>query len=146
MSKVKIYSRYSVPPQVGLDTGSESIVDKDSLQSSDINFIVQRYSDTGELPVSYNRPIYGDFSKEFTFQEVFDLTADLRNLYDSMPEDKRSNLDYSDFVKSLAFDDEDKIGSMFGLQHGPTEDVSAEADTSSSNLESSEDVSSDVPQ
>lgn len=143
----KFFTKYDRPKQVKLCTGSDSIVDKDSLLSTDINYIVQRYSETGELPVSLNNPIFGDFSKEFTFQEVFDLSSDLRTLYESMPDDKRSELSYNDFVSSLAFDDEEKIGSMFGLQHKPIDTASASADAVSSNETVSSSTSvEDVPE
>lgn len=120
MAKVKIFSRYDVPNQVKFDTGSDSIVDKAAQKYADINYIVANYSES-EIALmgnGLNTPIFGDFSKEFTYQEVFDLRENLAVLYDSLPEEQRSKVSYEQFIDRLSFDKDEDLLSLFGKKDG----------------------------
>lgn len=109
----KIYSRYDRPPQFGLDTGSDSIVDQSQKDLCDINILYDRYTNEGSgLPVN-NRPIYGDFSQPYTLQDVFDLRNNLDTLYSRMSDDYRKNTSFVQFVDKLTTADNDSIYSMF---------------------------------
>lgn len=99
-----IYSRYNHPPKVITPVGNieDSVVDYSAKDQVDINNIVNYYVGNGlPLPV-VNRPIYGDFSNSFTFDDVFVLRDNFEQLYSELlPEDKKrfSSIDkFYDFV------------------------------------------------
>lgn len=120
MPKVQYFTRYNRPPQVGLDTGSDSIVDQAQKELCDINVLFDRYTNEGTgLPVN-NRPIYGDFTQSFTIQDVFDLRGSLDTLYASMPKTFRDRNTFLQFADKLTTSDDDTIYEMFNPDRSKT--------------------------
>lgn len=121
MSKVKIFSKYDVPPQVACPLEAGSNVDKESGKFTDINFIVKRYLDTGGasgFPVrsDYNKPIYGDFSKSYTINDVLDLRANMSYLYDELsPEQRAKFVDFNDFLKVVGSSSDEDFVKLFSV-------------------------------
>lgn len=128
MSKIKtgfkIYSRYDLPPQVKTSVGdiSKSVVDYSRKDECDINHIMKRFIDSeGQLLINvnpnYDRPIYGDFSKDYTFTDVLDLRDNLSNLYDQMPEAQQKEFgSYNNFMDFVAKSSDDEFISKFGYK------------------------------
>lgn len=121
---VKIYSRYAVPPQVKTPVGdiTQSVVDYSRKDECDINYIMKRFIDSeGQLLINvnpnYDRPIYGDFSKDYTFSDVLNLRDNLSNLYDQMPEAQQKEFgSYKKFMDFVAKSSDDEFISKFGYK------------------------------
>lgn len=105
MTKIKIFSRYSLPPSVDIDTGSESIVDQNAAYEADINNIIKRYQSLDELEleaVTKARPMYGDSTLPYTVADIFQMKNGLVQTYSSLPDSVKSKFkDYNDFVTSI---------------------------------------------
>lgn len=150
--KIKIFSRYNVPPKVACPLESGSQVDKDSAKFTDVNFIVKRYLDTGGdsgIPVrsDYNKPIYGDFSKTFTINDAFDLRDSMADLYDELsPDVKKQFKDFNSFLKSVGSASDDDFVKMFtdySTTPSPGQNLSA-PEAQASGVETSGSVQSNV--
>lgn len=114
---MKIFSRYSVPPKVSVDTGSDSIVDKSACYDADINNIIKRYSSVDELErvaASNAVPLYGDYNIPYTVSDVFNLKRSLMDLYTALPSDVAKNYDnYNDFILSVGSMDDNQVSDFF---------------------------------
>lgn len=101
----KIYSRYNLPPTIGIDTGQESIVDKNAAYDADINNIIKRYQSVEELELelaSKAKPVYGDSSSPYTISEIFQMKQGLQETYSSLPDEIRSKFNnYNDFISTV---------------------------------------------
>lgn len=117
MTKLKVYSRYDLPPSQSapLETGSD--VDKDSAIFTDVNYIVNRYRSTNGasgIPFNNNKPIYGDYTKLYTFADVFALKENMRNLYDELSPSSRSNFkNFNDFLTKVGSADDQTLSGFF---------------------------------
>lgn len=126
----KIYSRYSVPPQVKCPLLSGSSVDKDSAKFTDINFIVQRYLQTdgaSGFPVrsDYNKPIYGDFTKTYTIADAIALRENMEQLYYELSDENRSQYKtFNSFLKAVGSATDEEISQMFTQPTKVVQDVS----------------------
>uniref|UniRef100_A0AAU8B4W2 Internal scaffolding protein n=1 Tax=Dulem virus 89 TaxID=3145800 RepID=A0AAU8B4W2_9VIRU len=118
VQKVKIYSKYDTPPRVVCPLEAGSNVDKEAGVYTDINFIVKRYVDsdgTSGFPVrvNYNRPIYGDFSKNYTISDAIDLRANMLYLYEELPENIRSQFkNFNEFLVKIGSSSDEEYARM----------------------------------
>lgn len=135
MSKVstKIYSRYDLPPQSFCPLKEGSSVDKESAKFVDINFIVKRYIDSdgaSGLPVrsDYNKPIYGDFSKNYTLSDCFALREEMFNLYNELSPSKKADFkNFNDFLVKVGNSSDDEFLSIFTHKEKSPETLTAPA-------------------
>ncbi|UPW40861.1 internal scaffolding protein [Sigmofec virus UA08Rod_6451] len=115
--KVKIFSRYDIPISSGLNTGSDSIVDKSALADCDINNIIKRYSSVEQLEAeTANRvvPLYGDSSIPFTTKDICILKQNLQGIYSSLPDSVSKEFkNYNDFLKTVGNMDDSKVMEFF---------------------------------
>lgn len=116
MTKVKIYSRYATPPQISFDTGIESKVDYSQREVVNINTIISRYMQTGDLPnnIRVNQPIYGDFTNNFTVNDVFTLKDNLQLLYSQLSPDVSSKFEsFNDFCGFVSSCSDEELSTTF---------------------------------
>lgn len=133
MSKIKIYSKYDVPGRVPVLLESGSNVDKDSGIFTDINYIVNRYLESGDpstFPIrsNYNKPIYGDFSKSYTIADVINLRDAMIDLYDDLPDSERVKYkNVNDFMIAVGSASDEQLVSI--LDYNTSSPVSAPVNT-----------------
>lgn len=117
MSKVKVFSRYDLPDEVFAPLESGSEVDKDSAVYTDINYIVNRYVSThgqSGMPVNSHKPIFGDFSKSFTVNDVFALKDSMQVLYDELTPDSRKQFkNFNDFLAKVGSGTDEDVAKYF---------------------------------
>lgn len=132
MPTVKVYSRYNLPPSVSVPLESGSIVDKDSAIFTDINYIVNRYRSTNGasgLPFNSNRPIFGDYSKSYTYADVFAMKDSMQNLYDELSSSQREQFtDFNDFLVKVGSADDETLSGFFASKLVTHSDALAGAD------------------
>lgn len=127
MPKTKIYSRYDVPPTIGIDTGEDSIVDKAAAYECDINNIIKRYQSVEELELEMANkavPVYGRADLPYTISDIFKMRQGLQETYSSLPEDVRKEFgDYNNFIKTVASMPEDTFKGFFSDAHRRQEEL-----------------------
>ena len=93
---MKFYTRYEVPPEVGLEFEKPSLTQQHFKDECDINNIVATYQETGVMPQGTREPLFGDFAGIPTsFQESQALFKEAQDKFYSLPSDLRKMLDNS---------------------------------------------------
>lgn len=93
---MKFYTRYEVPPEVGLEFEKPSLTQQHFKDECDINNIVATYQETGVMPQGTREPLFGDFAGIPTsFAESQALFADAQEKFYQLPSGLRKMLDNS---------------------------------------------------
>lgn len=127
---MKIRSRYSERYRVALDTGTESFVQQQFAQETDIHYILEKFTRTGTLPVVTEKPMYGDFSNVQDFQEAQNLIARTKEYFDALPSDIRARFanDPREFLEFVNDPDNEaeaiELGILQKAESKPPVDVS----------------------
>lgn len=91
--KIKVFSYFDRPPQVGLSCAEPSRTQQQFLQESDINYIVAKYADfEGFVDPSIPRkvkPQYGDFAELGDYQDHMNTVLKVQKIFDDLPADVR---------------------------------------------------------
>lgn len=87
----KIHSRYDLPPSPSLDCEGESLTHQECKRECDINFLVNRYCDTGNWgPSDGHLPIDSELTNfDGDFQSVMDRLVAAQEEFDSLPSKTR---------------------------------------------------------
>lgn len=81
---------YSEPIKCDLDTGPESMTEQCFKDDCDVNLIVKRYTQTGELPYALDRQaFYGDFTEVSSYQEAQNIFNEAEEAFMAIPSDIR---------------------------------------------------------
>lgn len=110
-----------VPPQ-----GGPSYTKQSFAKETDINFLMERYKKTGQVPATDNRvPEYG-YAPSQDFQEALEIVQNARTMFSELPSQVRQGFD-NDPVKLLAFVEDPANGpeefAAKGLTTAPVEEV-----------------------
>jgi len=84
------YDTNQASNESGLDCKDKSLAQQHKAQETDINFIVKRYTQTGELPNLTMPPLRGDFTGIGSYQDALDLMVLARESFQAMPAEVRS--------------------------------------------------------
>lgn len=147
MNKHHIYSRYDLPPQRPLTEDlfdyKTSRVDYDSKDAVDINKIVERYINDGQPIPNRNKPIFGDFTNDFTLSDVFALRDNLDLLYEQLPQNIQNKYESRElFFKDLAETDSEGLARIFGSS---ATDIRVDAQPTAAGVGLSTSVASNLP-
>jgi len=74
----------------GLECKDKSLAQQHMKDEVDINNIVKRYTQTGELPTRNLPPIQTDFGQVGSFQQALDLVIQAREAFQAMPAEVRT--------------------------------------------------------
>lgn len=107
-------------------------------ESCDINHILSRYVNTGQIPIHQKPPLYGDFSEVKDYRESLNLLIEAENNFNDLPSKIRKRFD-NDPAKFLEFmDNPDNEAEMRELGILPPVDVATEKEIDSAEEEPSE--------
>lgn len=115
MAAPKVYDQYSRPDCPGIVNDMPSRTKQEFAQESDLNFIMARYTETGELPESIVG-LYEDFSDAPDFFEAQNILARADAQFSSLPAAVRARCDndpgkFLEFVHDPAnFDELQELG------------------------------------
>jgi phage internal scaffolding protein len=84
-NKFDVTERGNGSRKVSLQFKDHSKTKQSEKQSCDINYIINRYQKTGELPLYQRTPIYGDFADVPTYQESLNVLRDAHEQFDNLP-------------------------------------------------------------
>lgn len=91
----------------GLRCTDETLTEQEHLEESDINYIANRFMNTGELPTILRLPTQGDFEGIFDFQSAMNNIAQAKLEFMKLPAKTRTrfNNDPAELLK-FVHDDE----------------------------------------
>lgn len=93
---MKFFTRYDVPPDVGIEFEKPSLTQQHFKDECDINHIVAYYQETGVMPQGDRQPLFGDFAGIPTsFQESQNLFKEAQDKFYELPSALRKMLDNS---------------------------------------------------
>lgn len=84
------YDMSQVSDETGLRCEDDSRTKQSFAEESDINFIVNRFMKTGEMPGNFAIPQHGDFTGLPNFHEAMSLVVDAQAQFASLPASIRS--------------------------------------------------------
>ena len=84
------YDADAVSRETGLVCPEDSLAVQSERDECDINFIMQKFGRTGQLPVMSSLPLNGDFTGVFDFQSAMNLIVEAERSFMSLPADLRS--------------------------------------------------------
>lgn len=106
MSIPAFYSAYDPPPGVGTDCSGDKVLTKQEFKDEcDINRIMARYAQTGELPPGLGLGSFGDFSDVGSYQEAIERVRDAEAQFAALPSKVRERFG-NDAANMLAFVEE----------------------------------------
>lgn len=79
------YSQDEVSEETGLTCKDPSLADQSQRDEVDINTVIARFGLTGHLPENNALPMYAEFDRNFTRQEVANELIEAQQKYDAMP-------------------------------------------------------------
>lgn len=90
MSTTNVYDRFNRPKGKTVKcTAAEGKTQQDFKEECDINFIVERYSNTGlwsaTLRPPVSKPMFGDFTSVPDFQGAMNVIAQAKEQFESLP-------------------------------------------------------------
>lgn len=105
----KVKEKYKAPRDSGQGLDCQAAGDGVTKQSfkdeCDINNIMKKYEQTGELPISFmqREQQFGDFSEVPTYQEACEVVLKANNAFESLPTEvrKRFNNDVNQFMEFM---------------------------------------------
>jgi len=131
------YDSDKVSVETGLVCDDPSMAQQQFKDECDINTILDRFSVTGQLPVSPLQPQFGDFSGVTDYQSALNAVLDAQESFDALPARLRERFAndpaaFVDFCLDEANRGEMKAvglieGSPEGVSQSPTEAHPAEA-------------------
>lgn len=131
------YDSDKVSVETGLVCDDPSMAQQQFKDECDINTILDRFSVTGQLPVSPLQPQFGDFSGVTDYQSALNAVLDAQESFDALPARLRERFAndpaaFVDFCLDEANRGEMKAlglieGSPEGVSQSPTEARPAEA-------------------
>lgn len=62
-------------------------------ESCDVNYILEKYKNTGELPLMQRKPIYGDFSNPVDYQTSLHVVMKAEQQFNELPAEVRKRFD-----------------------------------------------------
>jgi hypothetical protein len=71
----------------------ESLTQQNTQDDTDINLIVQRYTQTGQMPVMNKPPMFGDFTNVPTFVQALDMIKEGEAAFMTLPARVRAEFD-----------------------------------------------------
>lgn len=93
---MKFFTRYDVPPEVGLEFEKPSLTQQHFKDECDINNIVATYQETGVMPQGNREPLFGDFAGiPSSFMESQALFKEAQDKFYNLPSGLRKMLDNS---------------------------------------------------
>lgn len=99
------YDRDKVSDETGLACADPSLTLQDQAQDADINIIVKRYIQTGQVPQGVRVPTYGDFDAVGDYRSALELVEQAQDAFLKLPPAIRSRFD-NDPGAFLAFCDD----------------------------------------
>lgn len=84
------YDTDQISEETGLACHDHSLTQQHTAEQTDINFIVQQFTQTGLLPQPTRLPTYGDFSGVSDFREAMELIQQAEDGFNSLPADVRA--------------------------------------------------------
>jgi len=84
------YDTDQVSLDTGLSTPEPTLTQQNTAEQTDINYIVQQFTETGYLPQIANMPSYGDFSGVNDYQEALHLLREAENGFNALPAQARA--------------------------------------------------------
>lgn len=91
-------------------------------ESCDINYILKKYQNTGQLPLMQRKPIYGDFSTPVDYQTAQNIIIDANHQFDSLPSDVRQkfNNDPAQFLEFVSDPNNKEEMVKMGIAEAPS--------------------------
>lgn len=115
----KIHSRYDLPPSPSIDCEGVSLTHQECKRECDINFLVNRYCETGNWGASDGHlPIDSELTNfDGDFQSVMDRLVAAQEEFDSLPAKTRDRFgnDPAKLIQFLNNPDNYAEASMLGL-------------------------------
>ena len=85
------YDRDAASDESGVDCSKDKGMTQQSFaEEVDINTIVKRFGITGEMPLQYDTPKYGDFEGVFDFQSAMNAVRDAAERFMELPASVRA--------------------------------------------------------
>lgn len=118
-----VYDQYTRPPAEGLDCSLPVVTKREFAAESDLNVIMARYTETGELPESIVGS-YGDFSDAPDFLEAQIIIARADAQFSALPAEVRARFrnnpaEFLEFVHDDANYDEARALGLLGKETRP---------------------------
>jgi phage internal scaffolding protein len=132
---LKLFSRYERPRVPGVRFSKPSMTQQHLESETNINQIMERYNQTGLLPVVSGDPLYGDFSDVGDYKSAQETLIKADKAFMALPSKVRDRFD-NDPVKLLAFldnpenlDEAIELGLVERPAQLPSLDVTVPTDT-----------------
>lgn len=93
--------------ETGLECLDKSLTQQHQAEETDINYIVKRYMQTGEMPNRPMPPMQGDFTEAPDMQKAMDLVVEARVAFMQQPAEIRSRFN-NDPVQFVDFCSDEK--------------------------------------
>lgn len=142
VDKMRSFSYFDRPPQVGLSCPELSRTQQQFLEESDINVIVAKYGNMeGFVDPSIPRkskPMFGDFASLGDYQEHMNSVLKVKEIFDDLPANIRVQFDNDPAIFAQFASDEQNVSKLVELgvidavQTSVLSDVADNADISAS--------------
>jgi len=126
IQRPQIRDAYSPKNPVYARTGGPSRTKQSFAKETDLNYLMDRYKKTGQVPAVNNRqPQYG-YAPAVDFQEALELVQDAKTMFSELPASVRQGFD-NDPAKLLAFVEDPANGpeqyAAKGLTEAPADET-----------------------
>lgn len=141
------YDMADASNQSGLACKDPSKTDQSGAEATDINYIVKRFSLTGEIPQLQRPPLNADFESVPDFQTAMNLIVEANRSFAALPADIRSRFDndpgnFVNFCSNEANRDEMRQMGLWSDEAVKTFELQAQtaADLAKANAEAAEEL------
>lgn len=98
MKKVFVRAPYNydgdaVSDETGFKCEEPSLAQQNFKEECDINYIMERFGVTGELPAGVRMPSYGDFSGIFDYHSAMNAVVQAQEAFNALPAELRARFD-----------------------------------------------------
>ena len=125
------YNVMQVSDETGLRCEDPSLAQQNQKDQADINFILERFGVTGELPVSQRMPQYRDFDEIYDYHSAMNAVIAAQDSFDALPAKLRARFDNDPavLIDFLADEKNAKEAHDLGLvKTAPKENISSQKD------------------
>lgn len=115
------YDTNAAGDQDAVHCTDKSLAQQHMLQDTDINVLMERYVQTGEVPQLLAPPLQGDFTNTMTYQEALNQMIEANKAFAALPAKIRSRFDndpgqFVDFCSDEANRDELRQMGLFSAE------------------------------
>lgn len=87
------YDMNAAGDEDAIECKEETLTQQHMVNDTDINYLMERYVTTGEIPQLRTPPLQGDFSNVMSYQAALNLMIQARQSFDALPARIRNRFD-----------------------------------------------------